>query len=62
MDRTYIAGDVVERMLIDHPVFDKHKKLKHKVEKALELLAETYQELGRLEFELFDKYKAADSQ
>jgi hypothetical protein len=62
MDRTYVAGDIVERMLIDHPVIEEHKNLKHKIEKALEFLAETYQELGRLEYELFDKDKTADNQ
>jgi hypothetical protein len=61
VDRTYMAGDIVERML-DHPVFEKHKKLDNKVKKALDILAEVYQELGRMEFEMFDKDKAADSQ
>jgi hypothetical protein len=61
MDRTYIAGDIVERMLIGHPVFEKHKRLNNKVKKALDILAEVYQELGRMEFEMFDKDKAADS-
>jgi hypothetical protein len=62
LDRTYIAGDIVERMLIDHPVFEKHKKLKHKIENALSILAETYQELGKMEYELFDKDKIIDNQ
>jgi hypothetical protein len=62
MDRTYIAGDVVERMLTEHPVFQKHKRLKHKVERALDILAGVYQELGRMEYEMFDKDKAVDGQ
>jgi len=54
LDRTYLVGNMGEEFLLLHPVFLKHKKLKKKVEKALALLAEVYQEVGYLEHK-YDK-------
>lgn len=53
IDRTYICADIIDRHLLKHPVIKKHKKLKKRIKKAQELLLETYQIIGGLEFKLF---------
>jgi hypothetical protein len=54
VERAYIVGYMGELFLIGHPVCKKHKKIRKKVRKALQLLAEVYQEIGYLEFKKFD--------
>ena len=59
LDRAYIAADQLENLLIVHPVFKKHKKLKKRVKKAQQLILEAYQIVGGLEYKLFpDKKKS----
>lgn len=53
LDRSYMVADIMEVHLINHVVFEKHKHLKEKLEKAQELICEVYQELGGLEIILF---------
>jgi hypothetical protein len=53
IDRTYIVCNMIEDILIEHPVFQKHPSLKEKAEKAQQLLLDAYQEIGGLTVELF---------
>jgi len=53
LDRAFLVGNVVDEYLSEHPVVQKHKNLKKRVEKATRLLAETYQIIGGLDLKLF---------
>jgi hypothetical protein len=53
LDRSYLAADIIETMLINHPVFNKHTEIKAKIEKAQELIVEAYQEIGGISIKLF---------
>ena len=55
LDRSYLAGNLVDDFLTGHPVIKNHKVLKKKVETALSLLAEVYQTVGGISFQLFDE-------
>ena len=55
VDRCYMLTNQVDEYLLEHPVVQKHKNLKKKVDMAITLLAECYQEIGGLEHVLFDK-------
>jgi hypothetical protein len=53
LDRSYIVANMIEDVLVEHPVIEKHKELKEKVQKAQELIIEVYQEIGGLSVKLF---------
>ena len=53
LDRAFMVGNIASEYLFEHPVVQKHKELKKKVEKATELLAEVYQIIGGLDLKLF---------
>ncbi len=60
LDRAYIAADIIENMLIKHPVIDQHKELKKLVKKAQKCLIMAYQIVGGLEFENQNKISKHD--
>jgi hypothetical protein len=53
LDRAYIVANMTDDVLFQHPVIQKHKNLKKKVEKAENLLYEVYQLIGGLDLKLF---------
>jgi hypothetical protein len=53
LDRSYIVSNQVEDLLLEHPVIIKHKNLRKRVKRAMDLLTETYQLVGSLGIELF---------
>ena len=53
IDRAYIVADMIENVLIDHPVFKKHKDLRKRVKRAQKLVLEAYQIIGGLTVDLF---------
>lgn len=55
LDRCYMLNNQIDEFLFEHPVVQKHKNLKKKVDRAITLLAECYQEIGGLEAVLFDE-------
>lgn len=61
IDRAYIVGNMIDDVLIDHPVFKKHKELKKRVKKAQQLILEAYQLIGGLTVELFPEGNLPDS-
>jgi len=46
LDRSFCVADIIENMLVTHPVVMKHKKIKKLVEKAQKNILEAYQEIG----------------
>jgi hypothetical protein len=52
-DRAYLLVHTIEDYLLGHPVVEKHKEIKKRVEKASTLLAEISQIAGGLEYNLF---------
>jgi hypothetical protein len=62
IDRTYIVCNMIEDILIEHPVFQKHPSLKEKAEKAQQLLLDAYQEIGGLTVVLFGSNVTPDNQ
>lgn len=54
LDRTYIFTAMLNDNLLSHSVYQQNDKLKEKLEKAIELLAELYQEIGADSIRLFD--------
>jgi len=63
LDRAFMVGNIVGEYFTEHPVVQKHPELRKKAETATELLIELYQEIGRLEFELFpDSTKGSEKQ
>ena len=53
IDRAYIVANMMEDVLIEHPVFKKHEDLQKRVKKAQELVLEAYQIIGGLTVDLF---------
>jgi hypothetical protein len=53
LDRAFMVGNIVDEYLTEHPVIQKHKKLKKRVKMATKLLAEAYQIIGGLDIQLF---------
>ena len=53
IDRAYIIADMIESVLVEHPVIEKHKELRKRVKKAQDLILETYQLIGGIDMELF---------
>ncbi|GAH06234.1 unnamed protein product, partial [marine sediment metagenome] len=47
-DRTYIVMNLVEDALVEHPVFQKHKKMKKKIGQIQKELFKIYQVTGGL--------------
>jgi hypothetical protein len=62
LDRAYVVGAIVELHLANHPVVKKHKKIRKRVEKALELLAESYQLIGAIDAKKFDVLEDTNKQ
>lgn len=48
LDRASSVAEIIEIMLIQHPVVKEHKDVKELVEKAQECILEAYQILGGL--------------
>jgi predicted RNase H-like HicB family nuclease len=48
LDRSYVIADIIQHMLLDHPVVKKNKELKKKVQQAQNLITEVYQEAANL--------------
>jgi len=55
LDRSYIIADMIENVLITHPVIENNKDLKIKVEKAQDIICEVYQMIGGLVVKEFPK-------
>jgi hypothetical protein len=53
IDRAYIVANMMEDILIEHPVFIKHKELRKRVKKAQKFVLAAYQLIGGLEIKLF---------
>jgi len=51
LDRTFVAMEYIYQFLGCHPVLRKEQKLRELYHRVEELMAELYQEAGRLEFE-----------
>jgi hypothetical protein len=52
MHTTYIHCDMVGKYICEHPAIKDNLKWKKKAEKAALLLAELYQEIGQLAFDM----------
>lgn len=51
LDRSAMVADLIERILLDHPVFNqkdniRNKQLRKRVEQAQKLILENYREIG----------------
>jgi hypothetical protein len=53
IDRAYIVANMIEDVLVEHPVFIKHGRLRRRIKKAEKLILEAYQLVGGLEYKLF---------
>ncbi len=47
-DRCYIVANMIDNMLIQHPVIHENEELKRKAKKAQEHILEVYQMIGNL--------------
>jgi hypothetical protein len=56
-DRAYIVANMMEDVLIEHPVFIKHKELRKRIKKAQKLVLEAYQLIASVEAKEFPKSK-----
>ena len=48
IDRTYCVIEMIENILIHHPVMSKHKKIKKEIRKAQKTLIDSYQMIGNV--------------
>lgn len=48
LDRASSVAEIMENMLINHPVIQKHEELKELVEKAQYNILEAYQLIGKM--------------
>ena len=58
LDRAYIVATMIEDVLIEHPVIEKHKELRKRIKKAQRLIFEAYQIVGGLDLKLFPDDKS----
>jgi len=61
LDRTDMLLRIIEDHLREHPVVQKHKQLKIRVEIAEEILAEVHQHIGNLDYKIFSSDQVSDS-
>lgn len=52
-DRTYLIADMLDSVLLTHPVFNQKDRIRHiqlrkRIEKAQSIILDTYQEIGQL--------------
>ena len=57
LDRTYVVQNIITEHLLEHPVIQKHKDLKKRVEQAELLLAEVYQLVSNYSYKKFQKQR-----
>jgi len=50
MDRLHIIIDNLDNHILKHPVSLQHKKIRKKINKAIDVLSQTYQLVGNIEF------------
>jgi hypothetical protein len=50
LDRCWWVQDIIQNLLLDHPVISQNKKLNTMIEKAGELIGKVYQEIGSIEY------------
>jgi len=53
IDRSYLIAEMIETILLTHPVIQKHRDLKKRVANAQQLIYNVYQLIGGLELALF---------
>lgn len=53
LDRSYIIENMIDDLLVWHPVIQKHEELKTRIETAQQLIIEAYQLVGGLSIKLF---------
>lgn len=53
LDRSYVIAEIIDSTLLTHPVIQKHRDFKKRVENAQQLIVEVYQLIGGLEITLF---------
>ena len=58
LDRAYIVANMIEDVLVEHPVIEKHKELRKRIKKAQQLILEAYQLVGGLDVKLFPDNKS----
>ena len=46
LDRSYCVADIIENMLVTHPVIEKHKKIRKHIKKAQKHILEAYTKIG----------------
>lgn len=49
VDRTFLINLMIQELLLNHPVFEKHEKIRELTEQAQDLLGDVYQIIGNLE-------------
>lgn len=55
LDRLHIIMSTIDDHILQHPVCKLEKEVSTKVDKALTLLFQAYQEVGKIDCEKFDK-------
>ena len=55
LDRTHSINIMIDELLLNHPVINKHNELLDNVEKANQLLLDVYQRIGILQHEINDE-------
>lgn len=55
LDRSHVIVDMMNDYLLEHPAVSQNKKIKKKVEKAIENLADAYQLIGQKSDDRFEK-------
>jgi len=54
LDRTSMVNEIINCTLVHHPVFETHKKLKKKIEKAQSILYQVYQDVAMIDTDIPD--------
>lgn len=54
VDRTFIALEIIDSHLMNHPVCEQTPELKSLIEQSLDALSNAYQHAGRISFEKYE--------
>lgn len=48
LDRSFICMEIIERLMLEHPIIQSNKILEKKTQEAHQLLFSIYQDIGKL--------------
>ena len=62
LERTYLAGNILDTVLVEHSVYEKHPLIREEVDQILEKIGDLYQLAGNLWGTKCDQEEATENE